>query len=733
MIKLFLSYAREDIESATILCDDLRRRDIDVWFDRDSLLPGQNWKREVKKAINNSHFFIALISKNTINKKGFVQKELKQALDILDEIPTSKIYIIPVRLDECILSDEKLKEIHLVDLFPSWSDGVLKILKATGYENEENKDFVKTKSLTIKNSYYFTSPYQYVYFIENGKLKKVRRLPPEVGTEDTFRDPIKIYFYNRSTKLITIDDVNLIINKYDKLPNRIVIGYLEKGVFDREIFHVCIDPNKKSVSILKNKYLKISPYDGENIIIDFDSNYSGLFDFHFSTKYFENEIERVDNSNSFQIFCINKDLLENVVYIHSFDDRLAEYILKSPSEAWNQIVKNRNLSINEIREIIKNAQDKIKTTDIGQATLLGIFSHKSKEYEDAIYFFNHYLELEPYDLDGYYRLADTYLEYGDFESSLTTLLKAKKLDSNRALTIEKIAKLYEKQENKETAIKYYHELSELIPHEAYAWFKLAENYSHISDTNNTLIYAEKAIKVDPFYSSAYFIQGICFLKTDNFDKAWNSILFTCLAKNMSDYVSGETQETDVVRKAIEFLNVLESHCESSNSADENILGNFIKKRKNELIKEDITKQFDSIYANMLLSWIRLENEKKINSIQLKEIEPIEKNNQLKCIVETERNMDVLSAKKIIKIKNISGTILKDIQIENIINYELINFTMDDKISLQPDQSHIVAGIKIGKILSFEQTEIQELINGNNGINPLSLVNSKIKNIAYETA
>jgi hypothetical protein len=43
-------------------------------------------------------------------------------LEILDKYPESKVFIIPVRLDDCEVSDSKLKEINYVDLFPSWRE-----------------------------------------------------------------------------------------------------------------------------------------------------------------------------------------------------------------------------------------------------------------------------------------------------------------------------------------------------------------------------------------------------------------------------------------------------------------------------------------------------------------------------------------------------------------------------------------------------------------------------------
>jgi hypothetical protein len=42
-----------------------------------------------------------LLSSNSGEKIGYVQKELKEALEVLDEFPQSKRWLIPVRIDDC--------------------------------------------------------------------------------------------------------------------------------------------------------------------------------------------------------------------------------------------------------------------------------------------------------------------------------------------------------------------------------------------------------------------------------------------------------------------------------------------------------------------------------------------------------------------------------------------------------------------------------------------------------
>ena len=101
METIFISYAHEDQSFALEIYEILREQGLSPWLDVKKLLPEQEWKLEIEKAIRDSDIFIACLSKNSVDKKGFVQAELKRALDVADLMPEGKVYIIPVRLDEC--------------------------------------------------------------------------------------------------------------------------------------------------------------------------------------------------------------------------------------------------------------------------------------------------------------------------------------------------------------------------------------------------------------------------------------------------------------------------------------------------------------------------------------------------------------------------------------------------------------------------------------------------------
>jgi len=143
---VFISYAKEDYEIAKRLHDDLKKAGAKPWLGQENILPGQTWKKEIDKAIKKSSYFIALMSNNSISKKGYVQKELKIALDMRYERPYLDIFLIPVKIDNCIPKDERLTDLHWADFNISYESGFNDICKILNLRKKQ-----KAKSASKPN------------------------------------------------------------------------------------------------------------------------------------------------------------------------------------------------------------------------------------------------------------------------------------------------------------------------------------------------------------------------------------------------------------------------------------------------------------------------------------------------------------------------------------------------------------------------------------------------------
>lgn len=94
--QIFLSYSHVDVEIARTIYERLKVMGYRLWFDKESLIPGQDWELEIRKAIRQSQVFLPLLSSNAMSKRGYFQKELRKSIEVAEEVPEGEIYIIPV-------------------------------------------------------------------------------------------------------------------------------------------------------------------------------------------------------------------------------------------------------------------------------------------------------------------------------------------------------------------------------------------------------------------------------------------------------------------------------------------------------------------------------------------------------------------------------------------------------------------------------------------------------------
>jgi hypothetical protein len=127
--RIFIAYTIEDESDANRLYDELTERGFAAWLDRRKLLPGQNWPRRIEDAIENSDFFIACFSRDSVKKRGGFQVEIRFALNCAERIPLDEVFLIPVRLNECGVPVRIQRETEYVDLFPDWETGFSRVLK----------------------------------------------------------------------------------------------------------------------------------------------------------------------------------------------------------------------------------------------------------------------------------------------------------------------------------------------------------------------------------------------------------------------------------------------------------------------------------------------------------------------------------------------------------------------------------------------------------------------------
>jgi hypothetical protein len=134
MHDVFISYAHEDQRRALRLYRDLKQLGIRPWIDTEEILGGEDWRLAVSRGIRNSRYFMPLVSQRSVSKYGYVQKEIREALEVWDEKPENEIYIIPVRLDRSIPAHPRLQKPNWINLFLGYEQGLFRILRVIAPE-----------------------------------------------------------------------------------------------------------------------------------------------------------------------------------------------------------------------------------------------------------------------------------------------------------------------------------------------------------------------------------------------------------------------------------------------------------------------------------------------------------------------------------------------------------------------------------------------------------------------
>jgi hypothetical protein len=115
-LRIFLCHGKEDKEHARSLYRRLREAAYDPWLDEENLAPGVEWEPAIRAAVRGSDVVLVCLSRQSSSKVGFVQKEIRLALDAADERPEGLTYLIPIKLEDCDLPS-RLQRWQAVDFY----------------------------------------------------------------------------------------------------------------------------------------------------------------------------------------------------------------------------------------------------------------------------------------------------------------------------------------------------------------------------------------------------------------------------------------------------------------------------------------------------------------------------------------------------------------------------------------------------------------------------------------
>ncbi len=128
--RVFISYAREDIDLASRVFDALQKKYFEPWLDRESLGGGDDWDQRIKTDLEASDFTLVLYTPAFCRKTdSYVNKEVALARD--RALKVRGTFLIPLRTHDIANADrvEELKEYNDMELRPdAFEDDMAKVI-----------------------------------------------------------------------------------------------------------------------------------------------------------------------------------------------------------------------------------------------------------------------------------------------------------------------------------------------------------------------------------------------------------------------------------------------------------------------------------------------------------------------------------------------------------------------------------------------------------------------------
>jgi hypothetical protein len=107
---VFLSYASEDRAAVEAIANALEEAGVDVWFDRQELLPGDPFEEKIKRNIERCSLFLPIISQHTLtSRRRFFRSEWHHAQEEAKRSRPVMRFIVPVAIDDTSAEEQAIR------------------------------------------------------------------------------------------------------------------------------------------------------------------------------------------------------------------------------------------------------------------------------------------------------------------------------------------------------------------------------------------------------------------------------------------------------------------------------------------------------------------------------------------------------------------------------------------------------------------------------------------------
>lgn len=212
---IFLAHASEDKPFVRNLYRMLKENGLNPWIDEEDLPPAVPYDKYIHNVIEQSRFFVICISRQSVHKIGYVQKEIKRALKRLEEMPAGYTYIIPALMDDIELPDISVGTVNLIDYQAARLFSQKGLLKFVRFLQQEINGAGEIKLL---------------------KKSVFDEIKENIANNyvDTSLEMLERYVKNRNGAENYLKPMNIIIKKYNELEDQNLLGVLSRSDYRQE-------------------------------------------------------------------------------------------------------------------------------------------------------------------------------------------------------------------------------------------------------------------------------------------------------------------------------------------------------------------------------------------------------------------------------------------------------------------------------------------------------------------
>ena len=237
-LKVFLCHANADDKRAIKLYIYLLKHGVQPRRDKD-VKPGEVKETAINSMMNESDAILILLSQATTKEEGYMQKQIKYAMEKHKEKSERTIFLIPIKLEECEIPIGDLTKIQSVNWFEK--KGPQYLMKALAQRSKQ----LGGSQISIPNE---TDPSPDLSKEDNNILESSEDIIMRLTVEsDNLREQLKTQSYLYEIK------INLLIKENEDL-NEIIVDLRIRLKFSEEKTNYL---NQHSITGLRLHHSKI--------------------------------------------------------------------------------------------------------------------------------------------------------------------------------------------------------------------------------------------------------------------------------------------------------------------------------------------------------------------------------------------------------------------------------------------------------------------------------------------